>query len=472
MGKLVKNTAIYAAGDIAPKLFNLITFPVLTTYLAVEDFGIISYINSIEAFFTILTFLGLKTYYLVHYFRADTEKDKKRLLGNLSLFIISLNILFTVLLFIVGTSVFSLIGSNVDFYPYIAIGVATNFFSILCVLPSALYRVQENPAPLTIINCIKGALIMIVTCLCIKRYPNAEFVLYVKLVITMLFGLYFLWITYKNAIFIFNWNQIKIALVFSLPLVPGDVAYYLSTMFDRVLIDKYMTTAAVGIYSTAATLASILNIISYGSYKAFEPHFFKTYGSVGFIKEFENIRDSLLYVVFLLGMCLCLFASDFLIIFSSKEYHTAYLFVPLLIAGVLANTLQMMYSTVLTAQSRTKLAGIISIICAVISVTFNLIFIPIIGMWSAAIANFLVYAIGWLLCKYYTRMKVAYGKSLIVSILFGLLVSTIVYFISIDNWFLSILIKIICVFCFMYMSGNLFDIHPKALIKSIVPNVK
>ena len=55
MSKLAKNTAIYAIGDIIPKLLNLITFPIMTSNLSTGDFGIINYINSIEAFLTMET---------------------------------------------------------------------------------------------------------------------------------------------------------------------------------------------------------------------------------------------------------------------------------------------------------------------------------------------------------------------------------------------------------------------------------
>jgi O-antigen/teichoic acid export membrane protein len=293
-------------------------------------------------------------------------------------------------------------------------------------------------------------------------------VLYVKFFVSVVFGAYFFWITCRNAIFTFNWNQIKLALVFSLPLVPGDIAYYFSTMFDRVLIDKYMTAAAVGVFSTAATLASMLNIISYGSYKAFEPHFFKTYGDSGFNSDFEKIRDSLLYIILILGIFLCIFSRDFLFLFSSTKYHEAYLYVPLLVLGVIANSLQMMYSTVLTAQSKTKIAGIISIACAIISVTFNILLIPVIGMWSAAIANVLVYIIGWLLCKYFTHMKVEYRKAFIVCVLFICIIVFCVYLLKIDNLFLSYVLKVACILFYIIISGYIFNIRPVALINNLI----
>lgn len=469
MGKLLKNSAIYAVGDIAPKLFNLITFPVLTSFLAVEDFGIINYINSVEIFLTILTFLGLKTYYLVFYYKQDSEKKKRELLGNLTLFILFVNVVFTFSMLLVGNYLFKAIGSTVEFFPYIAIGLVTNFFSILSVLPSALYRVKENPGPLTLINLIKGGVIMLLTCALISKFPNAQFVLYVKLVVSVIFGIFFLWITSKNAIFRLNILQLKSALIFSLPLVPGSIAYYFSTMFDRILLDKYLTTTAVGLYSTAATLAAVLNIVAYGSYKAFEPHFFKNYGTPSFVSGFTVIRNSLIWVILSFGMCICLFSKEFLLLFSSNNYHTAYLYVPLLVTGVFANSLQMMYSTVLTAQSKTKLNGMISIFCAVFSLVFNVIFIPRIGIWAAAISNLLIYVLGWLISRWCSAINIGITKEAFSASLYVVIVVSFVYVIELESIYYRIILKVMASIIFMLLSYRLLNV---SIISQIVSSIK
>ena len=92
-GKLIKNTTIYAVGDIIPKLFGFITFPILTKNIAPAEYGILNYINSIDVFIVAAGLLCLNTYYLVYYFKVGGDKEQRSLLGNLSLFIIA-NYLF------------------------------------------------------------------------------------------------------------------------------------------------------------------------------------------------------------------------------------------------------------------------------------------------------------------------------------------------------------------------------------------
>lgn len=119
---------------------------------------------------------------------------------------------------------------------------------------------------------------------------TAEGVLYSTMFVTIVFGVVFLLITIRNMNFVFNLSQIHRALLFSLPLLPGSIAYYLLSMSDRFFIERYLDLTQLGIYSTASTLAMILNILAYGAYKAFEPYFFKIYGKEGFCKNSVRFR--------------------------------------------------------------------------------------------------------------------------------------------------------------------------------------
>ena len=76
--RLVKNTGIYALGDILPKLFTFIVFPVFTKNLPPEEYGIINYVTTIETFLAVLCVLCLNTYFLVYFFKVKGEEEKKK----------------------------------------------------------------------------------------------------------------------------------------------------------------------------------------------------------------------------------------------------------------------------------------------------------------------------------------------------------------------------------------------------------
>ena len=459
--QLAKNTAIYALGDIIPKLLNLITIPILTTHLSTEDFGIVNYVNSIEMFLSILTLMGLKTYFLVYYYRAGDEEKQKRLLGSLTILVLFFNLLLCTILMVIGPIFFNKIGQNINFYPFIFLGIANNFLSTFSTLPSALYRVRENPLPLTVINALKGLLILLGTIIIIRHTPNAEVVLRVKILVSAVFAVYFGIIAIRNSIFKIDFSLFKQALLFSLPLVPGDIAYYFSTMSDRILIERYLSASVLGIYSLAATLAGLLNIISYGAYKAFEPFFFKTYGQITFVHNFEKVRNILLYIMLVFGLCLSIFSKEVVVLFAKPEYIDASNYVAPLVLGVMISSIATMYGTVLTAQSKTKLNGVISLITAVVSVVFNMIFLPIIGIWAATIANVLIFSLSLFLSRTISNIRIETLRPML-GIVFFILVSYLAnYHIGFNNVIQSVLLKVLIVSLFSTVLANIFKVKPR-----------
>lgn len=457
---LLKNTTIYALGDIIPRVLSFFIFPILTSYLSPADYGIINYVNTINVFLLTVGFLCLNTYYLVYYYRVGNEIEQQKLLGNLSIFVVGINVLLTILIYGIGFLFPSTFGDEIAFYPYIAIGVATNLFNILSVLPSALYRVQERPLPLTILNVLKGGLTMGLTIILVVVYKyTALGVLYSTLIISVFFGFIFSWVVFKNAIWNFNWKQLKCALRFSLPLLPGSLAYYFISMSDRIFIERYLDLTQLGIYSTASTLAMLLNIIIYGSYKAFEPYCFKIYGTDRFESTFLKVQKLFCLVVLLGGMGLSLFAQEFFEFFASKQYNTVYYYVPLIEIGIVFSSFSMLYGTILTAQEKTKANSSITIIGGVLSVLLNITLLPVLGLSAACIASAISLGVIMVLSISYSKLYRGLFKPLIAFLVSAFLVFLFVYMVAFNNIWISIIVKAIVfaagmILCVMILGIN------------------
>ena len=171
------------------------------------------------------------------------------------------------------------------------------FLIYFSILPSALFRAIEKPLPLTILNVSRGVIAFALTLVLVIYFDyTALGVLYANLIVNFIFAFVFMYMIRHHMIWNLNFKQIKEALAFSLPLVPGAISYYLATISDRILIDKYLSLSDLGIYGIAATIALILNIFSFGAYKAFEPYIFKNWGGDQFVSVFSEYTEQ---------FCLC-----------------------------------------------------------------------------------------------------------------------------------------------------------------------
>ncbi|MBQ3608563.1 MAG: oligosaccharide flippase family protein [Bacteroidaceae bacterium] len=439
--KLLKNTTIYAIGDIVPRALSFITFPILTSYLTPADYGIVNYVNTIINFLFLLGFLCLNTYYLVYYYKANNEEERRNLLGNLSIFVISINLILSILICIFGYIYPNIFSKNIDFYPYIIVGIITNFFNLFSVLPSALYRVKENPLPLTILNLVKGILAATINIVLVVFFHfTALGLLYSAMCISIIFGLIFIYITLRNMNWYFNWQKIKIALRFSLPLLPGVIAYYLLAMSDRFFIERYLGLERLGVYSTAMTLSLILNIISNGAYKAFEPYFFKIYGSLNFKKKFYRVRDYFLFAILISALGISLYAKEFFIFFATENYKDVFFYVPLTLFPLILSSVSLLYSTIVTAKGKTHINSLATMIGGFASVIQNLVLIPYLGLIGACASSFFAFLVILSISIYYSNL---HNKLLQVVIPIALVAIVILFSVYMLKWSECIYINII-----------------------------
>lgn len=464
--QLLKNTSIYALGDIIPKLLSFLVFPFLTTYLVPEDYGIINYVNTLNVFLTIVGALCLNTYYLVHYYRQDSEVERQRLLGNLSLFTILLNVGIVVVLCLLGCVFPRLFSDKIPFFPYIFIGLLTNLFSIIIIYPSAFYRVKENPLPLTLLNVFRGVLTTICTVVLVACFGFTSFgVLLSNLIITSIFSLIFVAMTWKDTIWNLNRKQLKTALAFSVPLIPGSIASYMVTMSDRFFIERYLDLNQLGIYSTAVSLAMALNVITYGAYKAFEPYIFRIYGHDGFEGKFNKIRDYFLTIILFVGAGLSLFAQDFFRVFANERYQTVYIYVPLVVCSIVISSLTLLYATLLAAQGKTKLSSMFTMTGGSISVLINATFMPMIGLWAACIAANLSFLFVLVMSVAYGKLYGRLVKSIMVMLITAAIVVISVYVLPLGNITISILVRFIALLLIMRLVLSIQQIKVADLMK-------
>ncbi len=464
--KLLKNSMIYALGDILPKALSFIVFPILTSHLSLSDYGIISYVNTFNLLLTIGGFLGINTYYLVHYYRVGSEENQQKLLGNLTIFILGINITITLLMFVLGYIYPTIFSNEIEFFPYIAMGIITNLFSLMTILPSALFRVQERPLPLTILNVMKGVVTMALTVILVVQFQyKATGVIFATMLVSIIFGLIFLRITIRNMIWNINWPQLKRSLKFSLPLLPGALASYLFTMSDRFFIERYLDLTQLGTYSTAATLALILNIVAYGAYKAFEPHFFQSYGKEGFTQSFIKIHNHFLLVILIMSMGLSMFAREFFQLFASASYQEVYYYVPLIEFGLVLAAMQMLYGTVITAQEKTKLNSLIAIVGGVASVSINMILIPHIGIIGSCIASATAFCLMLVISVYKSHLNINYTRPLLALLITTLTAYIGTYLLQPDNLWMGVVIKVIIILAVIIILTRVLGIKlPKKLL--------
>lgn len=458
MNKLLKNTVYYSIGEVCPRIISFFLLPIYTHFLSPTDYGILSYTNTVMLFLVALGTLALNSFVLRYYFIWNSENDRRKLIGSVVSVILLMNLLILGLAFTFLPQLIEKYHVQVPWDPYFRLAVILNFLDSFSILPLVIYRVRQDA--LTFIKLNLGKTLLQVGF-------NLFFIVYLQI---GLIGYYYsmlctyipyfciyLYIIKKYATFSFDLAIIKEGLRFSLPLLPGALAYLILSVSDRIILERNVPMAEIGIYNVAFTMALALNIVIQSGYKAIEPEIFKRYGATDYFSFIKKLQSIFFIAIYVVGMCICLFSQEAFYFMTGPNFHEGYKLVPLLIVGVVMSGQNVIYSGILSAEKRTKIIGFITLTGGILSITFNLALIPVGGIYAAAISSAVSFTVmNTLLYKaMHFEGKSIYRESLCVVVI-PLLVYTIFYIfpkISVVTFFIKLLFVLLYVICCFKLLG-------------------
>lgn len=466
MSKLLKQSALYAIGEIVPKLVSFFLLPVYTHYLSKTDYGIISYTNSFVMFLFVLCVLSLNTYVLRFYFEKEDEIYRKRLLGNFYIIIGGINLLLSLLAYLLLPIVIEKYNIQVPWEPYFKLAVIANFLEVFSVIPLVLYRVKQQAKWFTILSLSRTLLQMLLIFLLIVVFKwgiLGHF--YGRLFALVPFFFIYWGIIARNATFNINFKELKKGLAFSTPLLPGALAYLALSLSDRIILERFVPISQIGIYSLAYTLALTLNIVIQGFYKAVEPEIFQQYGKDSFNTFIKKTQNTFFLVVYFGAMFITLFSQEVFKIMASKEFYEGYLLVPILMIGVIMTGQNVIFGGIIIAEKKTKTDGIATIIGAIISLFFNLSLMKYGGVYIAAISSAVSFAVmNTILYKRMSYSEKSLKAPLLALLLFVLISFGLFYIVKISFSWEALFIKVLLLSLYFILLLKVFEIRIKDLL--------
>lgn len=458
MNLTLKNTIFYSLGEVLPKIISFLLLPVYTLFLSPTDYGIISYTTTITTFLNVIGILGLNSYVLRYYFIHKDEESRKKVLGTAFLAIGIFNAFLLGLSYIFMPYVISQYEIQVAWNPFFKLTLITNFLSCFSTIPLCLYRIQQKANKFVLLNIsrtIFSVLMNLLFLVVLRKGINGYF--YANLISALPFVPIYLLIISKYSSFSFSVDYLKEGLKFSLPLVPGTLAFVIINMSDRIILERNVELSQIGLYNIAVTMSSTLNIVISSGYHAFEPDIFAKYGDRGYYDFVQKVQKVYYSSIYLMGFLISLFSQEVFYFFTSEKFHESYIYVPILIFTAMISGQQIIYSAVLQGDRKTKTIGIVTIIGACTSVILNLLLVPLWGVWAAAATGALSMTTMNLL--EYVTMRFP-GKSIWREIILSLLVpflTYLVFYISPDLSWQGFLLKLISILVFMFSLRVLYS---------------
>ncbi len=400
--KAITNAALYSVGEIIPRILSFLLLPLLTRYLTPSDYGITGYITTTVTFLYVLTILSVNTYALRSYYKITSEAEQKKLLGNIFLFLTMWGFIMLCIEVLALPVLLSTFSVKVPFYPYFLLGLIINFFDVISVVPLIAYRVNEDAKRFVFLSVGRTIIQYILMVIFVVHYNMGLYGSYLgRLAGCIPFAVIYFLIIRTKGIFYFNKQQIKDALTFSLPLLPGALSYLVISILDRIILERYVSLYELGIYSIASTLALTLNIVILGMYRSFEQKIFRAHNEKGYKELVDKLYRIYITLLYISGFMMIVFAKEILVFFTTSKYHSAEEYIAYLTLAVIISGMNTFLSTLLIADNNRKVVSYASFASAIISFIINLLLIKYFGVLGACIASIISFLV--VLIFYYSK---------------------------------------------------------------------
>ncbi len=386
--KFSKNIIIYGATNIFKSLVPLLILPVLTAYLSLNDFGVLSLVETTILFITPFVMLNINGAINVEYFKVKHSILSEFITNALILSLCSFLLLLS-LFYIFQSEIASLLHIDNVLVLWMVV------FALLRVISgvvSGLYQSRQEPIKFMKYaisqTLVDFALSYIFIVYLFQGYTGRFIGAYGALFIFSILGIYILYKMEYLTRPAFKYT--KEILNFGIPLIPHAIGGTIMAMSDRYFISYFIGNEEVGLYTIAYQISALMILVSISVNQAWSPMLF------GLLKK-KDMKQVYKYSLLLLALyiftaILIYLLQDFLFyLFVDEKFYAAKEFFGWLLLGFLLQSFYFLVTNFLFFEKRTKLLANITITGAILNIVLNYFMIEKYGVVGVAYAT----AISW-----------------------------------------------------------------------------
>ena len=419
--KLLNNTLIFAIGTFGSKLLSFILVRLYTGCMTTEQYGTADLLY--QASNVIYPIVTLSMADALVRFGIDRAYDNKKIYtaalvttaGGLAILA-----LFTPLINGIG----ALKGYGLLLFVYC-------FFSSFKQLAASFIRAR-GLVKLFAIDGIMSTLIIVISNLILLLKFNLGVTGYICSIIISdalsLLGLIVISELYKFfSIKAFDkrlWGEL---VKYSLPLVPTYILWWITSASDRYFVMGMVSSHENGIYSAAHKIPTLLLLVTTLFYQAWQMSAIENKDDKdlsGFYKQVYGAYSSLLFIA-AAGLIMIVKPFTYILVDNDpeKNFVFGYHYTPILIIAMIFQCLCQFLSSIYNVRKKSVNSMVTSIVAAVVNITLDILLVPRLGAYGAALATMAAYFACFMVrafdARSYVKFPISWFKMIVNIIVVG-----------------------------------------------------
>jgi len=389
---LATNTGLLFVGTFGSKMISFVMLPFYTAWLSIEDFGASDIINVYSTILVSILSLCIAEAVFVIPSGRDYDEQKRFFSSSLAFGGVCAIVLVLVYLFVhlLGGGCTSSFSTNIG------------YITLLCGTTICMSIVQQFCKCINKIKVFAFAGIINTLCVAVfgfiltKPFGLLGYVasLVIANILALLYVIFRANLIEYISITAVSREYLSELLKYSVPLIPNSIIWLIVSYINRPIVEAYMGMAAIGLFSLANRFPNLIITIYNNFSNSWQISVLQEYGKDGY-EQFFN-RTSLLVFG---GMCFCVSLLVVVIeplihVLFNENYYSAIDYIPWLCFSTPFMALASIVGANFSAIRQSKYFFYSSIWSAGSAILFNVILIPIIGLWGACIASVMSFVVG------------------------------------------------------------------------------
>ncbi|MGC6415401.1 MAG: lipopolysaccharide biosynthesis protein [Bacteroidia bacterium] len=382
---LATDSLVYGASNFLNKIVGFLLLPLYTSYLSPYDYGIVAMLAYVQIFFLPLSSLGITNAIFRRFNLLADENEQNKVLSTGVFGVIISALFFFLLAFYFQRPLTVFLIDDVSLVFLMQLSLYTALFRAVSSIFLVVLRAERQVLKIGILKIVELIISLCLTILFVVYFDKGV----VGVIVGNLGGAIFSFLMtvgfcYTKIRLSFSLSEVKELLSYGLPYLPHRMLSYGSAFFGHYLIKIHVGLEASGLFDIALKFAIPLTFIVGSVQSAWVPLKFQIH------REEENpslVFRSVIsnYLAFVLGLyiLLSLIGPEFVRVFTTKPFHEAAYYLPIVLLIPLSRSVYFMLATGFEFDNNSKPLPLISAVGLMSLLIVSLPLMSVFGSYGA-----------------------------------------------------------------------------------------